>query len=105
MQTPKLISFVNAHYGPIRGLSFVVNGEKDTLSEWLESQPFHLISAIWAQTLLSTRAMVLPLELETEMETPPQRVDSLADGESHILEAVTAGKLTGDPFFFRSFIL
>ncbi len=103
---PILVSFVNSHFGPIRGLNFLVEGEVDSnLESWLQTQPDHLISAIWAQTALSTRAMVMPTEMLAELETPPQRVKTLAAGEVEILKAVRSGTLTGDPFYFRSGVM
>ena len=103
---PILVSFVNHHFGPVRGLNFLVTEEPtQNLESWLQSQPDHLISAIWAQTGLSTRAMVMPHEMVQDLETPPKTVKSLFEGEVEILKAVRNGTLTGDPFFFRSWIL
>jgi hypothetical protein len=103
---PILISFVNHHFGPIRGLNFLVDEEQnESLDSWLQTQPDHLISAIWAQTALSTRAMIMPNQMLDELETPPKKVSSIQEGEVEILKVVRKGTLTGDPFFFRSFIL
>jgi len=105
-EKPILISFVNHHFGPIRGLNFLVDKERNkSLDSWLQTQPDHLISAIWAQTALSTRAMIMPNEMLDELETPPKKVDCIYEGEVEILKAVREGTLTGDPFFFRSGIL
>ena len=59
-----LISFVNHHFGPVRGLNFIIKGEKKVeIKEYLENQPQEVISEIWKSTLLSTRAMELPMKL------------------------------------------
>jgi len=103
---PILISFVNHHFGPIRGLNFLIDEEQnESLNSWLQTQPNHLISAIWAKTALSTRAMIMPNQMLDELETPPKKVGSIQEGEVEILKVVEEGTLTGDPFFFRSFIL
>jgi len=49
--------------------------------------------------------MELPMKLIGELETIPQIVDSMEEGERIIIENVSKGNLTGDPFFFRSFII
>ena len=101
-----LISFVNHHFGPVRGLNFIIKGEKKgEIKEYLENQPQEVISEIWKSTLLSTRAMELPMKLVEELESKPKVVESIEDGERAIMENVHKGNLTGDPFFFRSFIL
>jgi hypothetical protein len=101
-----LISFVNDHFGPIRGLNFIIKGQKEIeVKEYLEKQPSKVISNIWKDTLLSSRAMELPMKLIGELETIPQIVDSIEEGERIIIENVSKGNLTGDPFFFRSFII
>jgi len=102
----RLISFVNHHFGPIRGLCFVINGEgSESIEEYLDKQPTDIISEIWKNTLLSSRAIELPMELIDELETPPPFVDSFENGEKEILRRVEMGNNTGDPFYFRSFIL
>ena len=50
-------------------------------------------------------AMELPMKLIEDLETPPQVVNSIEEGERIIMENVNRGNLTGDPFFFRSFII
>jgi len=101
-----LISFVNHHFGPVRGLNFIIKGEKKVeIKEYLENQPQEVISEIWKSTLLSTRAMELPMKLVEELESKPEVVESIEDGERAIMENVHKGNLTGDPFFVRSFIL
>ena len=101
-----LISFVNHHFGPVRGLNFIIKGEKKVeIKEYLENQPQEVISEIWKSTLLSTRAMELPMKLVEELESKPEVVESIEDGERAIMENDHKGNLTGDPFFFRSFIL
>jgi hypothetical protein len=49
--------------------------------------------------------MALPMKLVDELETPPVVVDSLEEGQEEIRKNVALGNLTGDPFFFRSFII
>jgi len=106
LKNPILVSFVNHHFGPVRGLNFLVDQEPNkSLDSWLQTQPDHLISAIWAQTALSTRAMVMPNKMLDDLESPPKKVGSIYEGEVEILKAVRVGTLTGDPFFFRSGIL
>jgi len=101
-----LISFVNHHFGPIRGLNFIIKGQKEIeVKEYLERQPSRVISNIWKETLLSSMAMELPMKLIEDLETPPQIVNSIEEGERIIMENVNRGNLTGDPFFFRSFII
>jgi hypothetical protein len=91
-----LISFVN----------FIIKGQKEIeVKEYLEKQPTKVISNIWKETLLSSRAMELPMKLIEDLETPPQVVNSIEEGERIIMENVNKGNLTGDPFFFRSFII
>lgn len=101
-----LISFVNHHFGPVRGLNFIIKGEKKVeIKEYLENQPKEVISEIWKNTLLSTRAMELPMKFVDELENKPKVVSSLEEGEKFIMENVHKGNMTGDPFFFRSFIV
>lgn len=101
-----LISFVNHHFGPLRGLNFIVKGKtKEEIRNFLIHQPNETIDGIWEQTLISSRAMALPMKLVDELESPPVVVDSLEEGEEEILKNVVRGNLTGDPFFFRSFII
>lgn len=101
-----LISFVNHHFGPLRGLNFIVKGKsKEDIRKFLLEQPFDTIDAIWEQTLISSRAMALPMQLLDELESPPIEVDSLEEGQEQIRKNVVLGNLTGDPFFFRSFII
>ena len=101
-----LISFVNHHFGPLRGLNFIVKGKsKDEIRKFLMNQPYETIDEIWEQTLISSRAMALPMKLVDELETPPVVVDSLEEGQEEIRKNVALGNLTGDPFFFRSFII
>ena len=101
-----LISFVNHHFGPIRGLNFIIKGQKEIeVKEYLENQPTKVISNIWKETLLSSMAMELPMKLIEDLETPPQVVNSIEEGERIIMENVNRGNLTGDPFFFWSFII
>lgn len=101
-----LISFVNHHFGPIRGLNFIITGQTEIeVKEYLENQPDKVITNIWQETLLSSRAMQLPIELAESLETPPKVVNSIEEGEASILENVSRGNLTGDPFFFRSFVI
>lgn len=101
-----LISFVNHHFGPVRGLNFIIKGEKKIeIKEYLENQPQGVISEIWKNTLLSTRAMELPLRFVEELENKPKVVRSIEEGEQAIMENVHKGNMTGDPFFFRSFIV
>jgi hypothetical protein len=101
-----LISFVNHHFGPLRGLNFIVKGKsKDEIRKFLMNQPYETIDEIWEQTLISSRAMALPMKLVDELETPPIVVDSLEEGQEEIRKNVALGNLTGDPFFFRSFII
>ena len=45
------------------------------------------------------------MKLVEELESKPKVVESIEDGERAIMENVHKGNLTGDPFFFRSFIL
>ena len=101
-----LISFVNHHFGPLRGLNFIVKGKsKDEIRKFLMNQPYETIDEIWEQTLISSRAMALPMKLVDELESPPVVVDSLEEGQEEIRKNVALGNLTGDPFFFRSFII
>ncbi len=101
-----LISFVNHHFGPLRGLNFIVKGKsKEEIRKFLLNQPYETIDEIWEQTLISSRAMALPMKLVDELETPPVVVDSLEEGQEEIRKNVALGNLTGDPFFFRSFII
>jgi len=101
-----LISFVNHHFGPLRGLNFIVKGKsKEDIRKFLLEQPFDTIDDIWEQTLISSRAMALPMQLLDELESPPIEVDSLEEGQDQIRKNVVLGNLTGDPFFFRSFII
>ena len=101
-----LISFVNHHFGPLRGLNFIVKGKsKDEIRKFLMNQPYETIDEIWEQTLISSRAMALPMKLVDELESPPVVVDSLEEGQEEIRKNVVLGNLTGDPFFFRSFII
>lgn len=101
-----LISFVNHHFGPLRGLNFIVKGNtKEKIKDYLEKQPFETIDQIWDETLISSRAMALPMKLTEELESPPSIVNSMEEGEEQIRKNVVRGNLTGDPFFFRSFIL
>jgi hypothetical protein len=101
-----LISFVNHHFGPLRGLNFIVKGKsKEDIRKFLLEQPFDTIDDIWEQTLISSRAMALPMQLLDELESPPIEVDSLEEGQEQIRKNVVLGNLTGDPFFFRSFII
>jgi len=80
-KNPILISFVNHHFGPIRGLNFLIDEEQnESLNSWLQTQPNHLISAIWAKTALSTRAMIMPNQMLDELETPPKKVGSIQEG-------------------------
>lgn len=101
-----LISFVNHHFGPLRGLNFIVKGKsKEDIRKFLIEQPYDTIDDIWDQTLISSRAMALPMQLLDELESPPIEVDSLEEGQEQIRKNVVLGNLTGDPFFFRSFII
>ncbi len=101
-----LISFVNHHFGPLRGLNFIVKGKsKEEIRKFLLNQPYETIDEIWEQTLISSRAMALPMKLVDELESPPVVVDSLEEGQEEIRKNVALGNLTGDPFFFRSFII
>lgn len=101
-----LISFVNHHFGPLRGLNFIIKGKsKEDIRKFLLEQPFDTIDDIWEQTLISSRAMALPMQLLDELESPPIEVDSLEEGQDQIRKNVVLGNLTGDPFFFRSFII
>ena len=101
-----LISFVNHHFGPLRGLNFIVKGKtKEEIRNFLIHQPNETIDEIWEQTLISSRAMALPMKLVDELESPPIVVDSLEEGQEEIRKNVVLGNLTGDPFFFRSFII
>ena len=101
-----LISFVNHHFGPLRGLNFIVKGKtKEDIRKFLLEQPYDTIDDIWDQTLISSRAMALPMQLLDELESPPIEVDSLEEGQEQIRKNVVLGNLTGDPFFFRSFII
>ena len=101
-----LISFVNHHFGPLRGLNFIVKGKsKDDIRKFLMNQPYETIDEIWEQTLISSRAMALPMKLVDELESPPVVVESLEEGQEEIRKNVALGNLTGDPFFFRSFII
>lgn len=102
----KLISFVSGHFGPMRGLSFIIRGEEATeVSEYVEKQPEKTIDKIWRNTLIFSRAMELPMRFADELETPPVTVNTFEQGEREILKRVNEGNNTGDPFFFRSFIL
>ena len=59
-----LISFVNHHFGPLRGLNFIVKGNpKKVIEDYLEKQPNETIDEIWGETLISSRAMALPMQL------------------------------------------
>jgi len=101
-----LISFVNHHFGPLRGLNFIVKGNsQEKINEYLEKQPFETIDQIWGETLISSRAMALPMKFTEELESPPSIVNSMEEGEEQIMKNVVRGNLTGDPFFFRSFIV
>ena len=75
------------------------------VKEYLENQPRNVISNIWKETLLSSMAMQLPMDLVKELETKPMIVNSIEEGEKIIMENINKGNLTGDPFFFRSFII
>jgi hypothetical protein len=101
-----LISFVNHHFGPLRGLNFIVKGNSiEKIKAYLENQPNETIDEIWGETLISSRAMALPMKLTEDLESPPSVVDSMEEGEEQIRKNVVRGNLTGDPFFFRSFII
>jgi hypothetical protein len=101
-----LISFVNHHFGPIRGLCFVIKGEeKIKVDAYLDKQPDGTISEIWKNTLLSSRAIEMPMKLIDDLETPPPVVGSFEEGEREILNRIEQGNLTGDPFYFRRFII
>jgi hypothetical protein len=100
-----LVSFVNEHFGPIRGLNFIIHGEQRfEIEKYIDEQPKHVIDEIYKETLLSAMAIQLPIELTEEMETPPQVVNSIEEGERIIKQNVEKGSLSGDPFYFRSFI-
>ena len=102
----RLISFTNHHFGPVRGLCFVVEGDEcKDVDAYLKQQPLGLISRIWEATLLSTLALEFPLDLLEELEQEPPVVRSIEEGEKRVLERVHQGLNSGDPFFFRSFIL
>lgn len=100
-----LISFVNHHFGPLRGLNFVIEGgsEKE-IKEYLDKQPLDTINKIWKETLISSKALALPIRFGGEMESPPVVVKSIKEGEAEVIRNLEIGNLTGDPFFFRSFI-
>lgn len=100
-----LISFVNHHFGPLRGLNFILRGgsEKE-IKEYLESQPLDTIEKIWRKTLISSRAMALPMKFMSVTESSPIVVSSIKKGEMEVIKNLERGILTGDPFFFRSFI-
>ena len=101
-----LISFVNHHFGPLRGLNFIVKGKtKEEIRKFLKEQPYDTIDDIWEQTLISSRAMALPMKLVDELESPPIELESFEEVQEEILKNVALGNLTGDPFFFRSFIV
>jgi len=102
----RLISFTNHHFGPVRGLCFVVEGDEcKDVDAYLKQQTLDLISRIWEATLLSTLALEFPLDLLEELEQEPPVVRSIEEGEKRVLERVHQGLNSGDPFFFRSFIL
>ena len=100
-----LISFVNHHFGPLRGLNFILRGcsEKE-IREYLTSQPVDTIDKIWSKTLISSRAMALPMKFMSITESSPIVVSSIKKGEMEVIKNLERGILTGDPFFFRSFI-
>ena len=100
---PKLISFVNSHFGPIRGLNFLLESQDTNLD--LQKRFQILISDIWEKTMLSTRPMVMPLRMVNDLEYPPMKVKTLEEGSIIIRRNLKQGILTGDPFFFRSGIL
>ncbi len=101
----RLLSFVNHHYGPLRGLSFVVEGQAcEDVDLYLKNQPGSIIEKIWEATLISSRVMEFPLLFLTDLEQEPPRVKSIEEGEKLILERVRQGMNSGDPFYFRSFI-
>lgn len=102
----KLISFVSGHFGPMRGLSFIIEGDEATeVKDYVDNQPESTISKIWENTLIASRAMEFPLRFAVELETPPITVNTFEQGEKEILKRVEEGNNTGDPFFFRSFVL
>lgn len=102
----KLISFVSGHFGPMRGLSFIIEGDQATdVKDYVENQPSETIGKIWKDTLIASRAMEFPMRFADELETPPVTVNTFEQGEEEILKRVQEGNNTGDPFFFRSFIL
>lgn len=101
----RLLSFVNHHYGPLRGLSFVVEGQAcEDVDLYLKNQPGFVIDHIWEATLISSRVMEFPLQFLDEMEQAPPRVTRIEEGEKVILERVIEGMNSGDPFYFRAFI-
>jgi hypothetical protein len=47
----------------------------------------------------------MPMKLIDDLETPPPVVGSFEEGEREILNRIEQGNLTGDPFYFRRFII
>lgn len=125
------IGMVNHSYGPLRGLNYIIKVDKaQDVVDYLDSQrismeaedqikmvkklqgekPSNLIETIfkiWMETMLSTQAMILPLEMSKQAENDPPRVSSFREGESEIIKSLqfTSGLQSKDPMFFRTGII
>jgi hypothetical protein len=125
------IGMVNHSYGPLRGLNFIIQTKNaEDVVEYLDSQrinmeaedqmemvkklrekrPKNLIEVIfkiWMETMLSTQAMILPIEMAQQAENSPPRVLTFNDGESEILKSLelTSNLQSRDPMFFRTGII
>ena len=98
------IGMVNHSYGPLRGLNFIIQTRNaEDVVEYLDSQrinmeaedqmktvkklqekrPKNLIEVIfkiWMETMLSTQAMILPIEMVEQAENPPPKVSTFNEG-------------------------
>lgn len=125
------IGMVNHSYGPLRGLNFIIQTRNaEDVVEYLDSQrinmeaedqmkmvkklqekrPKNLIEVIfkiWMETMLSTQAMILPIEMAEQAENSPPKVSTFNEGESEILKSLelTSGLQSRDPMFFRTGII
>lgn len=125
------IGMVNHSYGPLRGLNFIIQTRNaEDVVEYLDSQRINMeaedqmkmvkklqekkpknlieiIFKIWTETMLSTQAMILPIEMAEQAENSPPKVSTFSEGESEILKSLelTSNLQSRDPMFFRTGII
>lgn len=125
------IGMVNHSYGPLRGLNFIIQTKNaEDVVKYLDSQrinmgaeeqmemvkklqgkkPKNLIEVIfkiWMETMLSTQAMILPIQMAEQAENSPPKVSTFKEGESEILKSLelTSSLQSRDPMFFRTGII